>query len=124
MRLKMENPTEDRRKYKRFPVELSARYQRDNKTAWKGCTVTNISRGGMGIIVYLQEKIPLESPLVLEIIFPPKEKQIKATGILRWLEEGKDIFIGSVEFTEIDPEDKWVLLDYAFDEWSKKEKDA
>ena len=120
----MENPTEDRRKYKRFPVELSARYQRDNKTAWKGCTVTNISRGGMGIIVYLQEKIPLESPLVLEIIFPPKEKQIKATGILRWLEEGKDIFIGGVEFTEIDPEDKWVLLDYAFDEWSKKEKDA
>ena len=124
MRLKMENPTEDRRKYKRFPVELSARYQRDNKTAWKGCTVTNISRGGMGIIVYLQEKIPLESPLVLEIIFPPEEKQIKATGILRWLEEGKDIFIGGVEFTEIDPEDKWVLLDYAFDEWSKKEKDA
>jgi len=29
-----------------------------------------------------------------------------------------------VEFTEIDPEDKWILLDYAFDEWSKKEKDA
>jgi hypothetical protein len=28
-----------------------------------------------------------------------------------------------VEFTEIDPEDKWIFLDYAFDEWFKKEKD-
>jgi c-di-GMP-binding flagellar brake protein YcgR len=116
---------DDRRKYKRFPIELSAKYHIGGNGKWKGCTVTNISRNGMGIIVYLQEKLPLDSYLQLEIMFPSKEKKVRAIGILKWLTEVKEekSYMSGVEFVEIDPEDKWELLDYAFDEWSKKRED-
>jgi len=40
---------EERRKFKRFPVQLRARYLRENEEEWKDCTVINIGRGGMGI---------------------------------------------------------------------------
>jgi c-di-GMP-binding flagellar brake protein YcgR len=79
----------------------------------------------MGIIVYLQERLPLDSYLQLEIMFPSKEKKVRAIGILKWLTEVKEekSYMSGVEFVEIDPEDKWELLDYAFDEWSKKRED-
>ncbi len=116
---------EDRRKYKRFPIELSARYVKENDRGWKGCTVTNISRGGIGIIVYLQEKISEGALLKLAIMFPKKEEPIKATGVVRWIKEqkGEKNFIGGVEFTEIDAEDKWKLLDYAYDNWKEEEEE-
>ena len=113
---------EDKRKFKRFPVELSARYLKENTKEWKGCTATNISREGMGMIVYLREKIPLASSLKLEIILPTKNETIKAIGILRWIEEKREgmNFQGGIELTEIDSEDKWTLLDYAYDNWPRK----
>ena len=121
----MDYNNDDRRKYKRFPAELSARYVKEANEEWRGCTSTNISRGGMGIIVYLQENVPVDSSLQLEIIFPAKEVPIKASGILRWIEQqGKEMnYMGGVEFTKIDPEDKWALLDYAYDKWSGKEEE-
>ena len=108
---------EDKRKYKRFTIELSARYLKENTKEWKGCTATNISRDGMGIIVYLQEIIPLASSLKLEVILPNKDETIKAIGILRWIEEKREgmSFQGGIELTKIDSEDKWTLLDYAYD---------
>ena len=108
---------EDRRKDKRFPIELSSRYLKENEEEWKGCTVTNISRCGMSIIVYVQERIPKNSSLQFEIIVPTKEKPIKVIGILRWInkQKGEMNFVGGIEFTKIDFEDKWTLMDYAYD---------
>ena len=114
---------EERRQYKRFPVELSARYRKQTDKELKGCTVTNISRGGMGIIVYLRERIQLGSTLYLEIIFPQKEGPICADGVLKWIEDKREEmnFKGGIEFTTIDAEDKWALLDYAYDKWTEEE---
>jgi len=118
---------DDRRKYKRFPIELNARYlSEENQKELRGCTVIDVSRGGMGIEVYLQEKIQIGSTLQLEIIIPIKEEQtIKATGILKWIREleEKMNFLGGIELITIDPEDKWTLLDYAYDNWSKRENE-
>jgi len=116
---------EDRRKYKRFPIELSARYLEEFRKEWKGCTVINISREGMGIIVYLWERISIGSSLQLEIIIPKKEEPTRITGILRWIKEqkGEMNFIAGIEFTKIYSEDKWTLMDYAYDNWPRKAKE-
>ena len=109
---------EDKRKYKRFQIDLNAKYLlEENPKGWKGCTVVNINRDGMGIIVYLRERIPIGSLLQFEIMFPPQEEPIKAIGVLRWIKEQREEmnFPGGIEFTKIDPEDKWTLLDYAYD---------
>ena len=106
---------EDRRQFKRFSTKLDAKYLReDNPEKWKECSVTNISRGGVGIIVYLQERIPIGLLLLLEITFPTKEEPIKAIGVLRWIEEEEETnFRVGIEFTNIDPEDIRAMLDYA-----------
>jgi c-di-GMP-binding flagellar brake protein YcgR len=119
------NDKTERRMYKRFSIKLSAQYLQENSEKWKSCAVMDISRGGMGIIVYMQERIPIGSFLQLEIIFLEKEEPIKASGILRWIKQQKKEmnFLGGVELIKIDSGDKWILLDCAYDEWSKKKKE-
>ena len=117
---------EDKRKFKRFPINLDAKYLlEEDQRKWEGCTVINISREGMGIEVYLHERINIGSILQLKIIIPTNEEPIKATGILMWIKEPdeKMNFMGGIKFTDIDFEDKWTLMDYAYDNWSIKEKE-
>ena len=115
---------EDERKFKRLPIELSARYLKENEKEWKGCTIINISREGMGIEVYVRERIPENSTLQLDIDVPEKDNSIKVKGILRWIKELQEEmdFVGGIEFSEIDAEDKWTLLSCAYDVWPEKER--
>jgi c-di-GMP-binding flagellar brake protein YcgR len=114
---------EERRRFKRFPIKLNAKYLLgENHKKWKPFMVINISREGMGMEVYLQERIPIDSILQIEIIVPEKEKQVMAIGILRWIREleKKMNYLGGVDLTKIDSRDKWMLLDYAYDEWAEE----
>ncbi|MBW1854487.1 MAG: hypothetical protein JRJ00_07375 [Deltaproteobacteria bacterium] len=72
--------------------------------------------------VYFQERIPIDSILQIEIIVPEKEKSVMAIGILRWIREldKKMNYLGGVDLTKIDSRDKWMLLDYAYDEWAEE----
>jgi hypothetical protein len=115
----------DNRKFKRFPINLKATYlQEDDHNQWKECTVTDVSREGMGIELYLMERIPIRSVIHLEIHPPKRGKTIKAVGIITWVKKLKDNrtfnFIGGVELTTIKPSDKWLLLDYAYEDWLGK----
>ncbi len=47
---------ENRRKFIRFPVRLNAQYSEENADEWNQCSVIDISREGMGVVVYLKEK--------------------------------------------------------------------
>jgi hypothetical protein len=116
---------EDKRKFKRFSIDLNAKYLLGGKRReWKGCSLINISREGIGIEVYLRERIRIGTTLEIEIIVPAKEKPIKAMGILMWIKKLKEKidFVGGIKLIKIDSEDKWTLLDYAFDNLSRKEK--
>jgi len=116
---------EEKRKFKRFPIELKAKYfLRENHEKWKSCMVINLSRQGMGMEVYLQERIPIDSILQIEILAPEKETPVMAMGILRWIKKQEKItnFLGGVDLTKIDSRDKWVLLNCAYDEWAEKVK--
>ena len=114
---------EERRRFKRFPIKLNAKYLLgENHKKWKPFMVINISREGMGMEVYLQERIPIDSILQIEIIVPEKEKPVMAIGVLKWIRElGKKMnYLGGVDLTKIDSRDKWMLLDYAYDEWAEE----
>ena len=116
---------EDKRKFKRFSIDLNARYLLGrNQKEWRGCSVINISREGIGIEVYLRERIRIGSTLKIEIIVPTKEEPIKTVGVLVWIKEvkGKMDFVGGIKLIKIDSEEKWTLLDYAYDNLSRKEK--
>jgi hypothetical protein len=115
----------DKRKFKRFPVELDAQYLLEpNQKEWKTCKVVNVGRAGMGIEVHLQERLQTGSILKIEVLVPPRDEPVKAIGILRWVKElmEEKCFLGGVKFTEIDPEDTWTLLDYAYNKWLGKQK--
>ena len=118
---------EDRRKFKRFPIQLSTRYLEENKKEWQDCSVINISREGMGIEIYVRERIHRGSILQLEIVVPIKNEPLYVVGTLMWIRELKENpkfnFVGGVQLITIDPEDMWTLLDYAYEDWCKEEKE-
>jgi len=114
----------DRRKYKRFPMQLSAQYLEENGKEWKECSVINISREGIGIEVYVRERIQIGSILQLELDVPIKKEPIKVMGTLMWIRKLKGNprfnFVGGVMLITINTEDKWTLLDYAYEGWYRK----
>ena len=107
---------EDQRKFKRLPVQLSARCLAGSQDEWASCSVTNVSREGMGIEVHLQEKIHPGEILQFKIIIPAKEELIKTTGTVTWSKELKEkmSFVGGIKFFNIESEEIWNLLEYAY----------
>jgi hypothetical protein len=114
----------DRRKFLRFPVRLSARYSEENKEDWiRQCVVVDISREGMGLVVYLRDKLPVGGLLQFIADLPTKEKSVYFSGVLNWVKALRNDpdynFKGGIKLKTIDSEDKWELLDYAYEAWKE-----
>jgi len=120
----------DRRKFLRFPVRLGALYSEEINEDWKEqCSIVDISREGMGVTVYLKAKLSLGCMLKFMVDVPEKEKSISFTGTLNWIKTLKGDtdynYKGGIKLITIDSEDKWALLDYAYEAWKeKKEEDG
>ena len=116
---------DERRKYIRFPVNLNARYAEKKGGSWKECSVIDISREGMGISIYSRESINKGASLRMEIIVPLKDGPIDMEGVLIWIRELQEDpsfnYIGGVRISSITPEDKWALMDYAYEGWQQKD---
>ncbi len=119
-------PMDDRRRFLRFPLQLVARYREKMEDNWKECSVSDISREGIGIIIHSKEAIGKGLLLKIEIHAPVEDSPIEVEGKLVWLKELKGdpqfIYAGGIQLTSIAPEDKWALIDYAYEGWNKKEK--
>ena len=122
----LRNLMEDNRKFTRIPAQLSARYSKSDKEEWKDCSVVNISHEGMSVGVYSQEKIAIYSTLQLEISVPVKKEPIASMGTIMWVKklkgDKKFNFLGGVKLISINPEDTWILLDYANQDGHKKKR--
>jgi hypothetical protein len=114
---------DERRKFMRFPVELIARYSESDVKDWKECSVIDISREGMGINIYAGEYISEGLILQMEITVPVQDEPIAVTGTLMWIRGLKDDprfnYLGGVKLLSIKPEDKWTLIEYAYEGWEK-----
>ena len=117
---------DERRKFLRFPLQLRSRYTEENEDNWKECSVVDISREGMGVIIHLVEAIRKGALLKIEIHAPMQDDPIMVEGNLVWLKEINDDprfnYAGGVQLSSISPEDKWALMDYAYENWNRNEK--
>ncbi|MEI6126137.1 MAG: PilZ domain-containing protein [Pseudomonadota bacterium] len=113
----------EKRKFQRFPVQFNAVYTFVECPHINKCTITDISREGTHITIHTQEKIDPGSRLNLEINIPGCSRSIKCIITIQWIEKQKkktalDFNCGG-HFEVIPHEDKWILLDYAFERWKK-----
>jgi len=117
----------DRRKFLRFPVKIVAFYSEENNEDLKQqCSIVNISREGMGVTVYLKAKLSLGCMLKFMVDVSEKEKSVSFTGTLNWIKSLKGDanynYKGGIKLITIDSEDKWALLDYAYETWKEKQE--
>ena len=117
----------DRRKFLRFPVKIGAFYSEENNEDLKQqCSIVDISREGMGVTVYLKAKLSLGCMLKFMVDVPKKEKSVSFTGTLNWIKSLKGDanynYKGGIKLITIDSEDKWALLDYAYEAWKEKQE--
>lgn len=76
---------EERRKYHRSPTKQNGEYFLDGKERGAGgCTITDVSRGGMGIRFNAIRKINIGSIIRLEIAAKSLSTFVKVRGILKW----------------------------------------
>lgn len=117
----------DRRKFLRFPVRIGAFYSEENNDDCKQqCSIVNISREGMGVTVYLKAKPCLSCIMSFRMNVPEREKSVSFTGTLNWIKALKGDpdynYEGGIKLITIDSEDKWTLLDYAYEAWKEKQE--
>lgn len=74
----------------------------------------DISPGGVRVMTNVN--LPVGTLLKLEIGLARRRKLIKAVGIVRWARSiyEEELFELGVEFTQISPEDKFVLLEHTY----------
>ena len=104
MELKFEeaNQGHDRRKFRRFETHHKAHYLlKDGKRTWKVCTITNVSRKGMGILFRAHEKVALGSTILLRPSPPLDSSPFYVIGIVRWIKKRGNDFIGGIESVEV-----------------------
>jgi len=93
----------ERRKYQRSQTERNGQYFLDGREGgFGGCTITNVSREGMGIRFHTDGKMNIDSTILLKITVPPVPKFVNVRGILKWIEEKEDHFLGGIELHYID----------------------
>ena len=86
------------RKYKRYPTHREARYFFGDTTGDKQvCTIINVSRKGMGIIFHTDEKINIDTILIIEIPLTHSSESISVKGALRWVDRMEIDIIGGIE---------------------------
>jgi c-di-GMP-binding flagellar brake protein YcgR len=74
----------------------------------------DISPGGIRLMTNVI--LPVNSLVRMELVLSKRRKLIQATGKVRWTRSvyGEELFEMGVEFTEIDLEDKMVLLEHTY----------
>ena len=66
----------------------------ESNRGWEDCTITKLSRKGMGIIFHTDEKIAVDSTLRLKVYTTDEDKYFTVKGVLKWVENDSNTFIG------------------------------
>lgn len=94
---------ENRRAFSRFDTQFSAQYfLKERKGDWRACTVSNISRKGMGIQFHSPNTISTGSAIHLEITTPTALKSISVEGIVQWSDKVNGDLMCGIEWFRLD----------------------
>ncbi len=90
-----------KRRFDRFLVQREAKYfSQGGLGNWQECTISNVSRKGMKILFH--ERINVGSTICLDIPDPG----FSIYGIVKWIEERGNDFIGGIELTKMLDDEK------------------
>ena len=93
---------EERRKFVRYPLAKRALYHlRGEKEEWKECVIIDVSSKGMGIRFLTPQKIKVGSTILLEIPGIVGFSPTHLIGIVRWIKQSGNEFMGGIESTEL-----------------------
>jgi len=101
---------EEKRKFSRCLTQLEARFLKEGEKEWEEATIINISPKGMGIKFQTSGKISIGSTIHLAIIVSGESDPIMVKGVLGWIKQKENYFIGGIELTEELEEVKWAKL--------------
>ena len=101
---------EEKRRSNRCFTQLEARFLKEGEREWEEATIINISRKGMGIKFRTSVKVNIGSTLHLAIIVSGESDPIMVKGVLGWIKQKGNYFIGGIELTEELEEVKWAKL--------------
>lgn len=95
----------DRRSHERFHSNALVQYFiKKHSLRYMDCTLVDVSRSGMGIVIRAPEQVAEGLEISLEITLPGSIEQITVNGTIQWFQGEADIRAG-VRFTQLlDPE--------------------
>ena len=80
-----------KRSFTRYDVHMKATYFLEERNrGWEDCTITKLSRKGIGIAFHTDEKITVDSILHLKAFTSDENEYFPVTGILKWIEKDKN----------------------------------
>ncbi len=116
---------EQKRKYQRFPIELTASFIGCGYTESTRCVVSEISARGIVLNLSLERELEPGKNLLLEIDVPQEETSVSAVANLKWVKkadgEGDHNYRAGVKLTLIKDEGMQKLMDYAYQSILEKE---
>ena len=89
----------ERRKFQRSPLPLKAAFFGVN--GWENCTINEVSRKGMGVMFITPAEIREGSIMHLKVLLPHKKQPVTVRGILKWMKNKGDFFVGGIEWLRI-----------------------
>jgi len=114
---------EDKRRFKRFEFNVDAAYKLQGGESKEGKGITgDISREG--IKFFTNEEVAKGTTVDLSFNIPGDDQAIKATGEVMWCISTQDTpapFSVGIKLLNIDPADKFKILDYAYHNWLRNE---
>jgi len=88
----------ERRRAIRFPTNLKGKYSKlEKRRDWKECVIINVSYSGMAVRFNTSSPPVLGSTVKLKIPLGKEDELLNVIGILMWLEEGVNFFVGGVK---------------------------
>ncbi len=102
---------EENRLHIRFSTNLKGRYFiKEVAKHWGNCTIFDVSRSGIGIRFHTSEKIEVGSTIEVEIEIPSELQPMSVRGILRWIKQADNEFVGGIQLTEVLDEIKSLII--------------
>ena len=89
----------ERRKFPRSPLPLKAAFFGVN--GWENCTINEVSRKGMGVLFITPAEIKEGAIMHLKVLLPHEQHPVTVRGILKWMQNKGDFFIGGIEWLRI-----------------------
>jgi hypothetical protein len=117
-------PVEERRRYPRFDALLNAEFKTARSVGdYAAGMVKDFSRNGCRIAAKGIDAA-CNTPVEIKLQMPGQECFVAIWGDVLWVRDIDGAAQAGIEFKSIDPSVKWEILEYAYDFWHQKQRQA